>query len=97
MAGFTVTPEQLAEISAQLRSGSALVEDTLSQLAGAVSPLETAWTGSAHAQFEVLWEQWQRDAAGLQQALVGIAQLTANAAQAYESTETSIASSFTQA
>ncbi len=94
--GITVTPEQLREISAQLSAGAADVEATLSRLAGVVSPLQTEWVGSAQAQFEALWEEWQRDATGLHNALTGIAQLTQNAATSYESTEQSIASSFNQ-
>jgi WXG100 family type VII secretion target len=94
--GISVTPEQLREISAQMSAGAADVESTLSRLAGVVSPLQSEWVGTAQAQFESLWNQWQRDASGLHSALTGIAQLTQNAASSYESTEQSIASSFNQ-
>ena len=94
--GITVTPEQLQEISAQMSSGAADVESILARLRSIVSPLQTQWMGTAHVQFEALWEQWQRDGNGLQQALIGIAHLTQNAAASYESTEHSIASSFNQ-
>lgn len=94
--GISVTPEQLREISAQMSAGAADVESTLSRLAGVVSPLQSEWVGTAQAQFEALWNQWQRDASGLHSALTGIAQLTQNAASSYESTEQSIASSFNQ-
>ncbi len=94
--GITVTPDQLRTISAQLNSGSSEVESILNQLAGYISPLRTDWVGAAQAQFEALWEQWQKDAAGLQQALSGISQLTSNAASAYETTEQGIATSFQQ-
>jgi WXG100 family type VII secretion target len=92
--GISVTPEQLREISAQMSAGAADVESTLSRLAGVVSPLQSEWVGTAQAQFESLWNQWQRDASGLHSALTGIAQLTQNAASSYESTEQNIASSF---
>ena len=94
--GITVTPEQLREISAQMSAGAADVEETLSRLAGNVAPLRSEWVGSAQAQFEVLWDQWQTDANGLHSALMGIAQLTQNAATSYETTEQGIASSFNQ-
>jgi WXG100 family type VII secretion target len=94
--GITVTPEQLREISSQMSAGAADVEATLSRLAGVVAPLRSEWVGSAQAQFEALWDQWQRDATGLHSALTGIAQLTQNAATSYESTEQSIATSFSQ-
>ena len=94
--GISVTPEQLREISAQMSAGAADVEATLSRLAGTVSPLRSEWVGAAQAHFEVLWDQWQRDATGLHSALTGIAQLTQNAATSYETTEQSIATSFNQ-
>jgi len=94
--GITVTPAQLQEISAQMSSGAADVEATLSRLAGVVAPLRSDWVGAAQAQFEALWDEWQRDAAGLHSALTGIAQLTQNAASSYETTEQSVASSFNQ-
>jgi WXG100 family type VII secretion target len=94
--GITVTPEQLQAISSQLTSGASDVESTLSRLGNVVSPLHSDWVGAAQAQFEELWTQWQTDANGLLQALQGVAQLTAQASQAYASTEQSIAGSFTQ-
>ena len=94
--GITVTPAQLQEISAQMSSGAADVEATLSRLAGVVSPLRSDSVGAAQAQFEALWDEWQRDAAGLHSALTGIAQLTQNAASSYETTEQSVASTFNQ-
>lgn len=94
--GISVTPEQLQQISAQMSAGAADVEAILSRLAGNVAPLQSEWVGSAQAQFEALWDEWQRDANGLHSALTGIAQLTQNAATSYESTEQSITTSFSQ-
>ena len=94
--GITVTPEHLQQISSQLTAGASEVESILSQLANAVSPLHSDWVGTAQAQFEDLWSQWQQDATGLHQALEGVAQLTAHASQSYAQTEQSIASSFVQ-
>lgn len=94
--GITVTPEQLREISTQMNAGAADVEAVLSRLAGVVAPLRSEWVGTAQAQFETLWDQWQRDATGLHSALTGVVQLTQNAATSYESTEQSVATSFNQ-
>lgn len=94
--GITVTPEQLREISAQMNAGAADVEAILSRLAGNVAPLRSEWVGTAQAQFEALWDEWQRDANGLHSALTGIAQLTQNASTSYETTEQSITTSFNQ-
>jgi WXG100 family type VII secretion target len=92
--GITVTPEQLQTISGQLASGESEIESILNTLAGNVAPLHTDWTGTAQAQFEELWTQWQKDAAGLREALEGISRLTAQAATAYAQTESDIARSF---
>lgn len=91
---ITVTPQQLQEIAGQLNSGASEVESILGQLASLVSPLGSDWVGTAQAQFEELWAQWQRDAAGIHQALTGIAQLTLQAGSQYEQTEQAITSSF---
>ena len=91
---IAVTPEQLQSISSQVTSGAGEVESILSQLAGMVSPLQGDWVGSAQAQFEALWEQWQRDGAGLHQALTGIATLLRQAGVAYETNEQQVGSMF---
>ena len=93
--GITVTPEQLQIISGQLAKGESEIEGILSVLQSAVAPLQTDWVGTAGAQFEELFAQWKQDAAGLQDALLGISQLTAQAAQSYEATEQNITRSFT--
>jgi uncharacterized protein YukE len=41
-----------------------------------------------------LWAQWQRDAAGLNQALTEISRLMTQAAANYESTDAQIANTF---
>jgi WXG100 family type VII secretion target len=97
MANILVTPEQLQSIGNQLNAGAASIESTLNQLAGQVAPLHSEWRGVAQAQFESLWAEWQRSAAGIQHALHGIAQLTSSAGVNYADTEQGIASSFTHA
>jgi WXG100 family type VII secretion target len=92
--GIRVTPEQLREVSARLEAGAAGIEATLRELAGGVAPLGSDWAGVAQARFQELWAEWRRSGAALQQALTGIARLTARAAAGYESTEEVIAASF---
>lgn len=94
MTAISVTPEQLQQISAQLTSGAADVESTLSQLAGYVAPLQGDWVGQASGRFESLWQEWQTSARNLHEALTGIAQLTRQAGSAYESNEQNIAATF---
>lgn len=93
-SSISVTPEQLAQISAQLTSGAGEVESILSQLAGQVAPLQGDWVGQAQTRFEALWNEWQTSARNLHEALAGIAQLTQQAATAYETNEQNIAASF---
>jgi early secretory antigenic target protein ESAT-6 len=89
-----VTPEQLQQVSSQLTAGAGNVDGILAQLAANVAPLGSDWAGLAQAQFQQLWDQWQRDAKGLREALNGIAQMMGQASANYESTEQSIAASF---
>lgn len=94
MANILVTPEQLQQISGQLNTGATSIESLLSQLQSQVMPLRSEWRGQAQAQFEQLWAEWQKSAAGIHHALTGIAQLTGSAANTYSDTEHSIAASF---
>jgi WXG100 family type VII secretion target len=89
-----VTPEQLQQVSGQLRAGSSNVDGILAQLASNVAPLGSDWAGVAQARFQELWAQWQRNARGLNDALNGIAQLMSQASANYDQTEQSNASLF---
>ena len=89
-----VTPEQLQQVSGQLRAGASNVDGILAQLASNVAPLGSDWAGVAQARFQELWAQWQRNARGLNDALNGIAQLMAQASANYDQTEQSNASLF---
>ncbi len=89
-----VTPEQLQQVSGQLRAGASNVDGILAQLASNVAPLGSDWAGVAQARFQELWAQWQRNARGLNDALNGISQLMAQASANYDQTEQSNASLF---
>lgn len=89
-----VTPEQLQQVSGQLRAGASNVDGILAQLASNVAPLGSDWAGVAQARFQELWAQWQRNARGLNEALNGIAQLMAQASANYDTTEQSNAALF---
>lgn len=94
MSNILVTPERLQAVGGQLNGGAANIESILGQLAAQVGPLQSEWRGVAQAQFQALWDEWQKSSAALQHALHGIAQLTNAAGSNYEQTESSIASSF---
>ncbi len=93
-SGIVVTPERLREVSAQVGAGAAEVDAILSRLAAAVAPIRVEWTGAAQAQFETLWDQWQRDASDVQTVLTGLAKLIQKAATSYAATDEVLARSF---
>ena len=75
-------------------SGSGQIQDQLARMASEVSSVVGGeWQGSASSQFNTLWDEWQRSAAGLKDALDGISRLLGNAATQYQSTEDAIRSS----
>jgi WXG100 family type VII secretion target len=89
-----VTPEELQQVSSQLMAGASNIDGILSQLRAQVEPLRASWVGAAQAQFEQFFQEWQRSAQGLHQALTGLAQQTGQAAATYADTEQGIAASF---
>ena len=95
--GIKVTPEQLQEVSGQLRHGASTIDSTLHTLENRVAPLGSDWAGVAQSRFLELWAQWQRGARDVHHALTGIAQLMQQAGVHYDTTETNIARSFGRA
>ncbi|HEY5031396.1 MAG TPA: WXG100 family type VII secretion target [Actinomycetes bacterium] len=89
-----VSPEQLAGVAGQLRSGATSIESTLGQLSGNVAPLGADWAGVAQVRFQELWDQWQTSSRQLQQALAEIAGLMQGASADYEANERAVASRF---
>jgi WXG100 family type VII secretion target len=94
MSLIKVTSEDLHSLSGQVASGSASIQDQLGRMASEVSAVVGGdWQGIASSQFNTLWDEWQRSAAGLRDALDGISRLLANAATQYQTTEDAIRSS----
>ena len=93
-SGIKVTPEELQRVSSQLMAGASNIDGILSQLRAQVEPLRASWVGAAQLQFEEFFQEWQRNAQGLHQALTGLGQQTAQAAALYSDTEQCIAASF---
>jgi ESAT-6 family protein len=97
LANITVQTEQLHAVSRQITAGAHQIEQTLGQLHAQVAPLRTEWKGHAQAQFEQLWAEWNRSAAGIHHALTGIAQLMASAGTQFGDKDTEIAGTFRSA
>jgi len=95
MTAFRVTPAELLGLSQQVQGTSAQIEAELGGLRSRVLPISSTWSGQAQERFQVLYEEWNRNAQGLQQALGGISQLLSQAGQSYDEAERRIAGSFT--
>jgi WXG100 family type VII secretion target len=94
MTAFRVTPAELLQLSQQVHGTSGQIEAELGGLRSRVLPISGTWSGQAQDRFQVLYEEWNRSAQGLQQALAGISQLLAQAGQSYDEAERRIAGSF---
>jgi WXG100 family type VII secretion target len=89
-----VTSEELHTLSGNVLSGSNSIQDQLSRMQSEVlGVVGGEWQGSASGQFHTLWDEWQRSAAGLKDALDGISRLLSNAGTQYQTTEDAIRSS----
>jgi WXG100 family type VII secretion target len=89
-----VTPDQLTQVSSQLSSGAANIENILQQLKSQVAPLGSEWASAAQVQFMELWQQWQNDGMGLFNALTQMSQLMNQAAERYRETDQANAGGF---
>ena len=94
MTAFRVTPAELMELSRQVHGTAGSIESELGGLRSRVAPIGASWNGQAQERFQVLYEEWNRSAQGLQQALAGISQLLNQAGTSYEDAERRIAGSF---
>jgi len=95
MTAFRVTPAELVSLSQQVQGSAGQIETELAGLRSRVLPISGTWSGQAQERFQVLYEEWNRSAQGLQQALAGISQLLAQAGYSYDEAERRIAGSFT--
>lgn len=95
MTGFKVTPDQLETLGATVSRVSTQVRGEHQSLRGQLGPLFGAdWSGSAAAQFTTLYEQFDRNARGMSDALDGIGQLLNRAGVAYAGVEAEVTASF---
>jgi WXG100 family type VII secretion target len=94
MSLIKVTSEELHTLSTNVMTGSNSIQDQLSRMQGEVlAVVGGEWQGSASGQFHALWDEWQRSAAGLKDALDGISRLLASAGTHYQQTEDAIRAS----
>ncbi len=90
-----VSPEQLTALSGTVHRTATDVAGAHSALKAQLSPLFGAdWSGAAATQFQLLYDQFDQHAKGLNQALSGIGTLLNGAGTSYASAEQQIAASF---
>ena len=95
MSGLKVSPEQLSALSGSVSRISTQVRGEHAGLRNQLGPLFGAdWSGAASAQFTALYEQFDKNARGMSDALDGISALLAKAGVNYTAAENAIASSF---
>lgn len=94
MTAFRVTPAELLGLSQQVSGTAGSIESELAGLRSRVLPIGGTWSGVAQDRFQVLYDEWSRSAAALQQALAGISQLLSQAGSTYDDAERRIAGSF---
>jgi WXG100 family type VII secretion target len=94
MTAFRVTPAELMSLSQQVNGTAGQIESELGTLRSRVVPISGTWAGQAQDRFQALYDDWNRNAQGLQQALAGISQLLSQAGQGYDDAERRIATSF---
>ena len=94
MSLIKVTSEELHTLSSNVMSGSNSIQDQLSRMQSEVlGVVGGEWQGSASGQFHSLWDEWQRSAAGLKDALDGVSRLLNSAGTQYQQTEDGIRAS----
>jgi WXG100 family type VII secretion target len=82
-------------MSATVTRTSAAVRSEHQSLHASLAPLfGTEWSGAAAAQFSALYEDFDRHARGMSDALDGIGRLLASAGNRYAEVESAIAASF---
>ncbi len=94
MTAFRVTPAELLSLSQQVNGTAGQIESELGSLRSRVLPISGTWAGAAQDRFQALYDDWNRNAQGLQQALAGISQLLSQAGQGYDETERRVAGMF---
>ncbi len=93
MQQLKVTSSELVNLSSEVNGVAVDVEGQFSTLQGRVLGVANEWSGQAATSFQALYDEWNKGAAQIQEALAGISQLLAGAASTYDQAESQIKSS----
>jgi WXG100 family type VII secretion target len=91
MSMIKVTPEQLEEWSGQLARTAANIQSELSAARNLLQPAAEDWIGHGAQAFQEKWDEWERSASGINDALESISQMLGRAATTYSQSDTDAA------
>jgi WXG100 family type VII secretion target len=95
MSTLLVTSENLLGLSAEALATSDEVSALLDRLRARVKPVSGTWQGQASDAFQALFDDWDRGANQVRDALSGIASLLHAAGTTYQQAEDGIRSAMT--
>ena len=92
MQKLTVQSDDLEHQSTEVQRGAEQVNETLTRLGNQITQLASNWGGGASDAFRDRWDEWQKGARDVQQAMDDMAKFLHNAADTYAQTEDQIKS-----
>lgn len=87
MYGYGTATEEMAQAAQHVLRVDETVQGRLAALRGRLGAQQGMWSGDAAAQFVLLMERWDRDAAALSRALRAIGESISGSEVAYSATE----------
>jgi WXG100 family type VII secretion target len=89
-----VTPQELRGTASRLQAGSNQINGILGNLQREVAGLADMWQGVAHEQYKQYYDQWDKAAKQLNEALHNLSILTSKAADEFERADQEISRMF---
>jgi WXG100 family type VII secretion target len=91
---ITVTSQELRDTARDATNAGTNIGNELRTLMGRVEALTSSWTGQAASSFRGFYDQFNQGWSQVEEALTNISQMLNSSAEAYDQTETGIASQF---
>jgi WXG100 family type VII secretion target len=93
---IAVTSTELRTTAADMNNAAGSISAEFSRLLNKVTSLSSTWNGQASSNFNSFYTTFNTNWSQCRQALEGISQMLNGSAEAYDQTETAIASRFAQ-